>query len=549
MNFSNIWEILLGSGIAWVIGGLLIISSIHQILYYTYIWQLKEYRLDRFMDSLTTKSGLSRVIPWFLSIKAALFLSGLLYFVVTKDWDWFAILGVIGLAIEMAIIAIKIVKRKIYRPDFTFKAILLMALAFALSLGELAILKMWLGVEEAAIMTVLVILSNLLIPLKVSLAVLIFYPVTLILKNRKIDQARMKINKLNNLKVVGITGSYGKSSTKEFLYQILKSKFKVLKTPGNVNVDIGVAQVVLRDLNEEHEIFIAEMGAYKMGEIRKICEIVKPQIGIITAVKDSHLALFGSFENLKKAKNELIECLDEKEGVGIFNMDNEGSYELAMEAKEKGGKVYGYSLKNKAKFNAEQIETDENGLSFILKGVKFKAALFGKQNIPSLMAAIIAARRLGMKMEEIAVEVEKILPQEKTMNLDKSSAKFWVLDDSYNASPDGVMAALDYLGGFKDRKRVLVFPGMLELGEKSDSEHIRVAKKIVKSCDLAIFTSTDFEKPLMDGLGKMDKEKYTFIREQEEVLKFLKEKVGTEKAVVLFESRGAEKVRKELKNL
>lgn len=548
MNFSNIWEILLGNGVIWLIGGMLIFSSIHQILYYTYTWQLKEYRLDRFLDSLTTKSGLNRAVPWFFSIKAVLFLIGLLYFVVTKDWDWFAILAMVGLVVEMAIIIRKVFKRKIYRPDFTFKALLLMALAFALSLGELLILQFWIPASDAAVMTVLVILSNLLTPIKVSLAVLIFYPVTLILKNRKIEQARAKISKLENLKIVGITGSYGKSSTKEFLYQILKNKFQVLKTPGNVNVDIGVAQVVLKDLKENHQIFIAEMGAYKQGEIRKICEIVKPQIGIITAVKDSHLALFGSFENLKKAKNELIECLD-MEGVGIFNMDNEGSYELAMEAKEKGGKVYGYSLKNRAKFNAEQIETDENGLSFILKGVKFKAALFGKQNIPSLMAAIIAAKRLGMKMEEIAVEVAKITPQEKTMNLDKSSEKFWVLDDSYNANPDGVMAALDYLGGFTGRKKVLVFPGMLELGEKSDSEHLRVAKKIAKSCDLAIFTSTDFEKPLRDGLSKMDKEKYEFISEQEEILKFLKEKIGSENAVILFESRGAEKVRKELKNL
>lgn len=545
MNFSNLWEILLNSGLVWLVGAMLVVSTIHQILYYTYTWQLKEYRLDRLMDSLSTKSGLNRVIPGFFSVRAILFLIGLLYFVVTKDWDWFALLSVVGLMWEMAVVIWKIFKRKIYRPDFTAKAILLMGLAFALSLAELWILRYWLKLEDPAVLTVALMFSNLLTLLKVSLAVLIFYPLTVVLKNRKIEKARKKVDQMENLKVIGITGSYGKSSTKEYLYQILKSSFKVLKTPGNVNVDIGVAEVVLRDLQPEHQVLIAEMGAYKMGEIRKICEIVHPQIGIITAVKDSHLALFGSFENLKKAKNELIEAVD-GEGLGIFNLDNEGSYELAMEAKEKGMRVFGYSLKNRAKFNAEQIETDENGLSFVLKGVKFNAALFGKQNIPSLLAAIIAARRLGMKMEEIAEEVSKIQALEKTMKLRKPSQNMWILDDSYNANPDGVMAALDYLGGFKNRKRVVVFPGMLELGEKSDSEHIRVAKKIAKSCDLAIFTSNDFERPLLDGLGKMEKEKYHFINDQQAVLEFLKEKIGGQDAIVLFESRGAERVMKEL---
>jgi UDP-N-acetylmuramoyl-tripeptide--D-alanyl-D-alanine ligase len=453
----------------------------------------------------------------------------------------------------------RIIRRKYVRPDKTSKALLIIMISFILAFGIWYLIALnWTNytfdffnrnITGNGYILAILNIEILLMPFLVSLVVGLFFPVTQFMKNRLISKARTKMAQFKDLKVIGITGSYGKSSTKEFLTKILEEKFSVLATPGNTNTDVGVAGIVLNNLKPAHEIFIVEMGAYKIWEIKKICDLVHPQVGIVTAVKDSHLSLFGSLENIKKAKFELIESLPDM-ATGIFNLDNEGSADLAERATSRKIKIVGYSTQAGEKhLTADQIEIDPEEVRFMVEGVKFKAQVYGKQNIPNLLAAIAAAREMGMTLEEIAFGVEKIRIVRKTMNLKKASDNLWIVDDTYNANPDGVTAALDYLSIFKDRVKVMVFPGMLELGEKSDDEHRRVARKITKVCDLAIFTSKDFEKPLLEGLGKDYAHHFSFIVDnQQAVYERIMEEVEARPAVVLFISRGSDEVIKKLLN-
>jgi len=176
------------------------------------------------------------------------------------------------------------------------------------------------------------------------------------------------------VKVIGITGSYGKSSTKEFLATILSAKYKVCKTSANRNSEIGVAETVLRELKPEHEIFIVEMGAYRTGEIKAICDIVHPTIGVLTAVSEQHLALFGSLEATKKAKYELIEALPEN-GIAIFNADNRATRELA-EQTLKPKRLY--STERPADVSANAITVQPEKLSFS-QVIGIVASAFGKK--------------------------------------------------------------------------------------------------------------------------------------------------------------------------
>ncbi len=518
---------------------LLALGVINGTIYYTYLWQLKEYRLDRFIDMLKMNSGARRLLAFQWWGKMAIFGVAVLYFVVTKQALITEIIILLGFLIDPIDVIIRGYQRKIYRPDATVKAMMLMGVNIGV-MGGLIYL-----VEFRPTLSFVILM---LLPVILSLIVMCFYPVTTYMKQLVIKRAKHKIIHNPQLKVVGITGSYGKSSCKEFLSTILEQKFKVLKTPGNVNVDVGVARVVLRNLTPQHEVMVCEMGAYKKGEIAKICDIVNPDIGVITAVKDSHLSLFGSLEKIKEAKYELIEALPEN-GLGIFNADTEGSMALAKKAKSDGiSRVVTYSLKDKGKLNARNIEVEAERILFEFGKAQFEAQLNGKQNIPNLLAAIIAARKLGMSYEEIAEAVKKIEQPAKVMQLQKVSDELQIVDDGYNANPDGVIAALDYLSIFEEYYKIIVFPGMLELGDNSDDEHQRVARRIAKVCDFAVFTSEDFERQLKSGLQKMGKSSYAFISDdQDSILALLKKKISQhQKVIVLFESRGAEKVMKTL---
>lgn len=527
---------------------LYIFSSLNGAIYYTYLWQLKEYRLDRMVDSMRTRSGLHKVMPNFQIVKVLLLAIGIGHFFFIKDVSVFSFYALSALALELLEFLTRVISRQVSRPKKTTKALLITAGTFFLMM-ILGLIVNYSVLEIGRVALYILVVSILVGDIN-SLIVFLFNPITAHMKRKVILNAKRKIA-ANKIKVIGITGSYGKSSTKEFLYQILESHYpgKIFKTPGNTNVDIGVAQEILKGLKKEHEYAIIEMGAYKKGEIKAICDIVHPDIGIVTAVADQHLALFGSLKNIQEAKYELIESLGD-DGVAFFNNDSAGASELLKWASGSGKKIISYACAGTAKVMALHVNVKEREIDFDIHGVKFMAPVFGKQNLPNLLAAISVAHECGMTLQEISKAVRHIEMPDRIMCLKESVSRgddILVIDDSYNANPDGVKAALDYLANFKGYRKIFVFPGMLELGPKTDMEHISVAEKIKEVCDFSIFTSEDFLKPIMIGLGQdYDESKYIFSNSVEITLNAIKDIIGDEKAVVLFESRGSEAVMKEL---
>jgi UDP-N-acetylmuramoyl-tripeptide--D-alanyl-D-alanine ligase len=539
-------------------------------LYYTYFWQLKEYRWDRMKDYLSTKSGRGKIFNWLLLGKLLLLLLVLLSLLRSLEILPFAVknaqyftefyyLNLFGMFLVLAEtlgVFYRLTKRRLYRPDKTAKALLIVALTILLSVAAVLI---WTGPPRWTDISFIIYgapsilyYSAIIAPVVNALIVACFYPITLISKAFVLSKAKRKLAQMQGLKVVGITGSYGKSSVKEFLAQILSGKFQVLKTPGNTNTEIGVAGVILKYLKPEDEVFIFEAGAYKIGEIKKICDMVAPRIAIVTAVKDAHLSLFGSLENIKKAKFELIEGLPEF-GTAIFNGDNDGAEDLAKRAsKLKLSKIIRYGTAAGTDLKALEITETLDGITFQLDDVQFSAALPGRHNVSNLLAAIACALELGMKLPEIAEKVKKVKLREHTLTPIRVNENLVLVDDTYNANPDGVVAALSYLGLYQGWQKICVFPGMLELGEKSDEEHRRVARKIAEVCDYAFFTSRDFDKPLTEELKKASFSDFQFVvDDQEELLKAIRQRAASnssEKTVIVFSSRGSEQVIKKLAN-
>ncbi|MCC6643416.1 UDP-N-acetylmuramoyl-tripeptide--D-alanyl-D-alanine ligase [Candidatus Peregrinibacteria bacterium] len=551
LYIENLWH--------WSILSILsFIGILNTTLYYTYFWQLKEYRLDRMRDFLRTKSGLRKIFSFLTLAKLFILLEVVLCFALpnTNNSILFQLLEIsIGLILvgEFLSILWRIAKRKLYRPVITAKVLIIVFLTIVIDvlLGNMMYrLIRWESIwelnlaETVWLLPVILIFSYLILPIVNALVVGLLYPITQFSKGRKLAAAHRKIAKMQGLKVIGITGSYGKSSVKEFLAQMLETKFRVLKTPGNTNTEIGVAEVVLRNLKPEHEVFIVEAGAYKIGEIKKIAEMVKPRIGIITAVKDAHLGLFGSLENIKKAKFELIEALPEF-GVGIFNNDNVGSADLAGKAEVQ--KIIRYGSGAGADLRAENLKADIDGVSFEVQGVKFRAELAGRQNISNILGAMAAAMEMGMKLEELVNIVAGLKMRDHTLTVKKVSTDLVLIDDTYNANPDGVVAGLEYLNLYSGWQKIVVFPGMLELGEKSEEEHARVATKMTEVCDLVILTSHDFDKAIRNVFEEKNYQNFTYyVDNQTGQADFLKEKIAAKKSVLLFISRGNEMVIKKL---
>lgn len=319
--------------------------------------------------------------------------------------------------------------------------------------------------------------------------------------------AQSKIKAREDLSVVGITGSFGKTSTKFIVGTILEEEFNVLNTPESYNTPMGLSKVINNQLTDDHEVFIAEMGAKIIGEIREVAELAQPKIGVITSIGPVHMETFKNIDNIMKTKYELIEELP-TDGVAIFNYDNEHIKKLADKTfKEKI--LFGLEDVENLDLYADDIVVSELGSTFNLKdkegnSVQCTTKLLGKHNIYNILAGASVAKVFGLTFEEISKGISRIEPIPHRLNIIDSGTGIIVIDDAFNSNPIGAKAALDVIAEFKEGKKIIVTPGMIELGAMEEEANREFGNNIGKVCDYVILIGEKRTKPIYEGLMEVN---------------------------------------------
>lgn len=326
-------------------------------------------------------------------------------------------------------------------------------------------------------------------------------PVEKMVYNHYFKQAKRKVNDMPRLNVIGVTGSYGKTSSKNILADILKVKYDTMPTPKNFNTPYGLMLTINNHLDKFTEYFIAEMGACEVGQIKELCDFVHPKYGILTRVGVAHLESFKTEENIQKTKFELIESLP-SDGIGILNMDDpkQVSYKLKNNCKIKW-----IAIDNKdADLVASNIKGTYTGMSFDIafknekKKYKLETKLLGRANVYNILAAVMLAKELGMSMDEIVTGVKGINTIEHRLEM-KKQGSLNIIDDAYNSNPIGAKMAVETLG-LMPGKKVIITPGMIELKDKQYDLNFEFGCQIADVCDLVILVGKNQTKPIYDGL-------------------------------------------------
>ena len=283
------------------------------------------------------------------------------------------------------------------------------------------------------------------------------------------ELAGEKIGQLGS-KVIAVTGSYGKTTTKEAVAEVLSSKFEVLRTRGNLNTPLGVAMEAVNNLKPRHQVFVAEVGMDQMGEIRQSGKIISPQVGVITSVGEMHMEKLGTLKNIKKAKSELLESLP-LDGTAVLNYDDANVREIA---KGFSGKKIWYGFSPKADVDYSRIQ-----------GFKFE--LLGEKSRYSALAAYAVGEIFRIPKENIFKALASLRPQKGRLNLlpGRSGAK--IIDDTYNAGPRSARAALEVLEEFPARRKIAVLGDMLELGKLEEKAHFDLVALALEIADLSVF--------------------------------------------------------------
>lgn len=322
------------------------------------------------------------------------------------------------------------------------------------------------------------------------------------------NDAKNLLSQMPDMKIIGITGSYGKTSTKHYLNRILSEQFDVLMTPGSYNTPMGVVRTVREMMKPYNNVFIVEMGAKQIGDIKEICDLVHPEIGIVTAVGEQHLESFKCIENVQRTKFELVDALPNN-GFAVINDD----FEFVANRKVSNVEAKRYAVRNakNADYCATDIEYSEHGTRFTIKGkekeLTLETKLVGECNISNLMAAVIVAMKLGVSDEKIKFAVNKIEQVEHRLNIKRTAGGVAIIDDAFNSNPDGSKMALDVLSRMKKGKRIVVTPGMIELGDKQFFHNCNFGKHIAKTCDVAIVVGQYNREAIVKGIkesGKFD---------------------------------------------
>jgi UDP-N-acetylmuramoyl-tripeptide--D-alanyl-D-alanine ligase len=336
-------------------------------------------------------------------------------------------------------------------------------------------------------------------------------PVEAWLRRGFIQRARRVLDEVQPV-VIGITGSYGKTSTKLYLTHILNGRYKAYATPKSYNTLMGICLAINNDLANDHSVdyFVVEMGAYIPGEIAQICDLTRPQIGIIIEVGPQHLERFGTLENVMTAKYELIKALP-PDGVGIFNWDN--SY--VREMYERGYPQTRIAISREVdpasapadgpRFIATGNEESLDGLQFVVHDRKtgekeaFLTPLLGLHNVTNILLATAVAVHEGMPLREVARRAGSLQPAESRLVRQTTAQGITIINDAYSANPVGAVEALRVLGMHTTGKRLLITPGMVELGAMMERENRKLGEIAAQNATDVILVGSQ-TNPIREGL-------------------------------------------------
>lgn len=369
-------------------------------------------------------------------------------------------------------------------------------------------------------------------PVVLIIAHFIILPLEEIIKRIYILKAKKKLSHKKIIKI-GITGSFGKTSTKNILTTLLEKEYKVCSSPQNYNTEMGITKTILSSL-DDHDIFIAEMGARHCKDIKKLADIVRPDYGIITTIGKAHIESFKSLENIENTKFELANGLA-KHGTMIFNGDSRSTLKLFEKF---DGKKY-LTATEKGFSYAKNIVIDDSGSRFDLvidgQELSCQTKLLGRININNIVTASTCAYLIGISKEDIVSGIKQLQPSSHRLELIKNQNSI-IIDDSYNSNLVGAQEALEVMSKFPGKK-IVVTPGIVELGNEQSQVNFTLGAIIADEADYIIIMNDENKNYLLSGAisHNFDRQKIYFCssRKRQKQLLSLLSQSGS---VILFEN-------------
>jgi len=333
-------------------------------------------------------------------------------------------------------------------------------------------------------------------------------PVQSLVNARFRNQAMRRLRGIAPL-VIGVTGSFGKTSTKFAIATIVGPEATALATPGSFNTPLGLTRAINERLTPEHRYFVAEMGAYREGEIAELVALVRPAIGVLTAIGPAHLDRFGSMDAIRRAKYEIIRDLP-PDGTAIMNVDDPEVRALADRTDHVRVVRYGIDPAGRPDITARDVRLSSEGTSFTIvdnrdgSSLDVTTRLLGKHAIGHVLAGVAVALSAGSQIAELRSRIERLEPVEHRLQLIRGTGRITVIDDAFNSNPEGAAAALEVLAAMPGGKKVVVTPGIVELGPLQAQENERFGERVARVADAVIFVAKLNRAALLAGASRVN---------------------------------------------
>ena len=478
--------------------------AVRRIRFFLHIFQLETYKFDRYGEWLS--SHLGTVFRRSHAVGAGLLgcaLVGILY--VEQYWIVVSILP---------LWAVAFISSRRYRRNQSKKPLAFTArmTRLAVATGVVASLPLVLGAlfgwQTSSVAGVLWYLGGFLLtdlgaPLWVALGGAIAQPVENMIQEGFKRRARERLRERPDLTVIGITGSYGKTSTKFIVAELLRQRYNVYATPSSYNTPMGLCIALNEHMKPEHQMMVLEYGIRYPGDMDELCDIAQPAVGVVTTIGVAHLETMGSVESIAQEKSKLLERAA-TDGPAILNADDERVSAMADKA---SGPVWTVSAdgKSEADISALNVRYDTSGTTFVVRDdtgteATFDTNLLGAHNVTNVLLAVAVGRSQNLRLRQMAHAAERIEPIEHRLQL-RHRGDITIIDDAFNSNPVGARNAVEILGQMNGNRRIIVTPGMIELGDRQWEENKTLGSHIANhDIDLAVLIGDEQTAAIREGL-------------------------------------------------